>query len=108
MSQGPSFAVFVPPPAPAADEPPATPAPPEPPVLVGAPATLPLPATLGPPPAPPAPPAPVVALGRSSMVPDVGYSVLFGVRVTLPPEAQYEYGASASATASVRLLPSAL
>src|SRR6187431_1187043 len=101
MSHGPSLAEFVPPPAPAADEPPA---PPEPPVLGGAPATLPLPATPGAPPLPPGP----VALWTSSMVPDVGYSVLFGVRVTLLPEAQYEYGASAIATASVRLLPSVL
>ena len=34
--------------------------------------------------------------------------MFWGVSVTLPPAAQYEYGASAIATASVSLFPSVL
>src|SRR4051794_11602673 len=101
MSHGPSPALLDDPPEPEpADEPPPLPAllPPllEPPV--------PLPPTFPLPPAPGAPPEPV----WSSMVPDVVYSVLWGVTVTLPPAAKYEYGVSAIATAKVNVFPSVL
>src|SRR4051812_6343195 len=100
MSQGPSAALFVAPPEP---EPPGElPAMLlDPPVPVLEPPTLPLPPALPLPPVFPLPPAPVPVW--SSIVPEVGYSVLCGVNVTLPPAAQYEYGVSAMATASVRV-----
>src|SRR3954465_15171021 len=106
MSHGPSLPPIIPPPPePPPDGAPVTPAPPEPPAGPE-PATFPLPPAAGPPPTPDPPPEPVLLC--SSIVPDVGYSVLWGVTETLPPLAQYEYGVSAIATASVRLLPSVL